>query len=131
MTLTPAQEFKLGFLSRCVSEGLDEPQMLKAAAAANELLKTAFIDSLIGAARSGIGTMASYGLPVALLAPPLIGGAAGYGLAKATDIGDRDVDDIKNDELIDELDRQAEKLKQHRTQRDANSVPSRATRPLM
>ena len=70
--------------------------------------------ALGGAALSGV---AGWGIPIAALAPPALGAAAGYGLARATDVDDTDVDEIKDTELMDEYRRQIDQLKRGTTMR--------------
>jgi hypothetical protein len=88
-------------------------------------------DSALGAA-GGIGkTMLSYGIPAAVLAPPLLGGIAGAGLAKLTDIDDTDVNEIKSRELVDEYKRQAERLKRQRAIRQYQQARRQSGRMFM
>ncbi len=120
--LAPHEAFKVGFLARCVHDGLTPDQMLDRVKFASDLLeKRAFLGTLLGKGidlAKGVGGAAmSYGLPLALAAPPILGGAAGYGLAKATDIDDTDVEEIKNRELVEELKRQTGNLKQQKLSR--------------
>jgi hypothetical protein len=134
--LTAQQAFKFGFLARCAADGLTPAQTVKAAQAAREVLeKRAFLGSLVDKGldlAKGVGGGAvSYGVPLALAAPPVLGGLAGYGLARATDIDDTEIADIKDRELIDEYTRQADRLRQQASRR-ARQQPSRpAGRPLM
>jgi len=119
MPLTAQEAFKVGFLARCVSDGLSPDQMLSRVKQAQDMLeKRAFLggiaNSAIGAAGGVAKSMAGYGIPLALLAPPALGGLAGYGLAKATDVDDTDVNEIKQKELVEEYQRQAEKLKRQK-----------------
>lgn len=122
MPLTPRDSFKAGFLERCARDGLTPEQMLAAVGtAAAALEKTAVLGALLGkgldlGAHAG-KTMLGYGLPAALIAPPVLGGLAGYGLAKATDVDDTDVDEIKNRELVEEYRRQADRMKRQKAVR--------------
>lgn len=112
--------FKLGFLARCAHEGLSESQTQARLKTAFE--KTAILGTLIGkgadAATSITGQLLRFGLPLALLGPPIAGGLAGYGLAKATDVDDTDIADIKDKEVLDEYRRQTETLQRQRASRD-------------
>jgi hypothetical protein len=75
---------------------------------------------------SGAGMLGQYGLLGLALGPPALGAAAGYGLARATDIDDEDVDSVKQQELIDEYRRSAAQLQhRNRTYRVANRSPLR------
>ena len=134
--LTPQEAFKVGFLARCVQDGLSPDQMLDRVKQASDMLeKHAFLGGLLGGAAGAVGgaakTMAGYGLPLALAAPPILGGLGGYALAKATDVDDTDVDAIKNRELVDELNRQTSQLKRQKTVRDYTKEVRHASRPLM
>lgn len=117
--LTPQEAFKVGFLARCVSDGLSPDQILTRVKQAHDLLeKKAILGNVIngvsGAAGSVAKGLAGYGIPLALLAPPALGGLAGYGLAKATDVDDTDVAEIKQRELVDEYQRQVEAMKRQK-----------------
>lgn len=114
--MSPKDAFKVGFLSRCVEEGrsIEEiPPLVKAA-----LEKVAFLKDLLGGAKSLGSTALSVGAPMALAAPPLLGGVAGYTAAKLTDVDDTDVNEIKKRELIEELQRQTDRLTRERAIRD-------------
>lgn len=137
MPLTALEAFKYGFISRCVEDRLTPDQIAASAekaaafmekgASLSGLLTTALGKTVDFGGRLG-STALSYGLPAALAAPPIIGGIAGYGLARATDIDDTDVSEIKDHEVIDELRRQTEKLKHSRPR---NNPQPAAPRPLL
>lgn len=136
MPLTSQEAFKVGFLARCVRDGLTPDQMLTRVKAAEALLeKRAFLGGLLGGAAHAAGGvakgLAGYGVPLALAAPPILGGLAGYGLAKATDVDDTDVDSIKNQELVNEYRRQAEEMRRRRAVRDYSREERPTRRPLM
>lgn len=80
------------------------------------------VEGAKGLLHFGTGTL----LPAALLAPPILGGIGGYGLAKATDIGDDDVNAIKDREVVNAYKTEAEKLRRQRATREAakNKKPS-------
>jgi hypothetical protein len=144
--LTPQEAFKFGFLARCVEERLAPEDMLAAVKVANDMLeKRANIFPAVGAAVSGgfgLGTKAldvartagesamTYGAPLALFGPPAAGAAAGYGLAKLTDIDDTDVDEVKRQETIDELKLQADRLRRQKAVRDYQRLRQRSGRPF-
>lgn len=122
MPLDAQQAFKVGFLTRCVQDGLNPEQMLERVKQAQDMLeKRAFLGSLLNLGGSVGKGLASYGIPAALAAPPILGGLGGYALAKATDVDDTDVEEIKNRELVAEYQRQAERL---RHQNDARKYKS-------
>lgn len=133
--LSPLEAFKVGFLERCVRDGLTPTQMLEQVKQASDMLeKRAFLSSLLSSAGNAIGNVAhtatSYGLPIALAAPPILGGLAGYGLAKATDVNDTDVDAVKNREIAEEYRRQTEILKRRKAMRDYSLQLKRSGRPV-
>lgn len=127
MPLSARDQFKTAYISRCIEDGLTADQMLTRVKEARE--KLAIVSELLGKAMDvghGVaGAVASYGIPLALAAPPILGGMAGYGLARATDINDTDIAEIKNREIIDELNRQSERLKREKAMRDSmRAVPA-------
>ena len=116
--LSTRDSFKVGFLSRCVEEGI-APEDIgavieKTSAALDKVLEKqghvvkdanlldsltkvpgALLDIAGRVAGPVIGAATSYGIPLALLAPPLAGGVAGYGLARMGDVSDEDVEAIR------------------------------------
>jgi len=137
MPLNAREAFKVGFLARCVEDGLSPDEMLDRVKFAAELLeKRAGIISTLGGKLAdvgqGIGSAAlGYGLPLALAAPPILGGVAGYGLARATDIDDTDIDDVKDREVMDEYVRQTARLKRQRAARDYQKAKQQTGRIFM
>lgn len=134
--LTPQEAFKVGFLARCARDGLTPPQMLARVKLAGDLLeKHAVLGGLMGGAAGAAGGVANrvagLGIPLALAAPPIVGGLGGYALARMTDVDDTDVDAIKNQELVDEYRRQAEALRRRRAVRDSKPEHRPAARPLL
>ena len=129
--LTAQDAFKVGFLARCVEDGLDESQIVASVKRASDMMEKyasgggggilgslPVVGGLLGGAANAVGSMAPYAATAAIAAPPLLGGAAGYALAKGTDIDDRDVEDVKNREVIDEYARQTEKLRRLKQVKD-------------
>lgn len=141
MPLTAQEAFKVGFLGRCVEAGLSPTQTVEAVKRAADLMeKRAFFgEKLLGTALGktvdvgkGVASgLLGYGLPLAAIAPPVVGGLAGYGLAKATDIDDTDVQEIKDRELADELRRQAARLRRQKAVRDFRHANQPTTRRLL
>lgn len=137
MSLTAQEAFKVGFLARFVEEGLNADQMLdRIIQAAAVVEKHAGIIGDIGGLATnvgkGIGDFAlGYGAPALIAAPPILGGMAGYGLARATDIDDCDIDEIKNRELVDEYHRQSQKLKRQKAVRDYSKAKQQTGRIFM
>lgn len=116
--LTPREAFKVGFLAHCAELGMGSDEIEEFAKTASALVKHGILDQLgkglssigsgIGGAIEGLG---NYGIAAALLAPPAIGAGGGYMLGRMTDIDDEDVDSIKQQEIIDEYLRNAERLR--------------------
>ena len=127
--LTPREAFKFGFLARCVHDGLSVTQMHGRIKTAADLLKKAGgpIDTPWDIAK----TVAGYAIPAALIAPPVVGGLAGYGLARGTDINDTDVADIRHHELLDEYNRQTDRLKRQKAIRDYMRAKSTSGRVFL
>ena len=129
--MTPREAFKFGFLQHCVQQGFSLPQIEKIAETlvssrekqANgegeqNLLSqvTGYLPSWgtlkdVGKLIGGAGVLGTAGL---IAAPPILGSVGGYLTAKMTDIDQDTVDDVKRQELIDELDRQTMLLNQQR-----------------
>lgn len=132
--LSPQDAFRVGFLERCVEIGL-APAQIQALAKTAELVlaapavKRAGVLGDVGKlAGKAVGGVLSLGIPAALAAPPLLGGTAGYALARATDIDDTDIDDIKGNEVIDEYRRQADRLKRQQLVRRYQQLKRRTGR---
>lgn len=123
MPLTPSEAFKVGFLLKCAEDGLTPEQILaRVREMRTGLSKQAVIGGLLDKALDAGGgiakSMASYGIPAAIIAPPAIGALGGYALSKATDIDDTDVNGIKNQEVVDEYNRQTDRLRRQNAVRN-------------
>lgn len=123
MALTTQEAFKVGFLLKCAEEGLEPHQMLELvqqirAGITKEAFLSGALDKAVDAAGGVAKSVASYGIPMALAAPPALGALGGYALSKATDVDDTDVAAIKNQEVVDEYKRQADKLRRQKAIRD-------------
>lgn len=115
--MLPQEAFKLGFLARCVEEGLSPEQTHNLAKQASLI---PFGDFIGNPAKATVETgksmvdLAKSGVPLAMLglaAPPAIGGLAAYMANKATDVDDAAaMEDVKKQELIDNYRRMAEQL---------------------
>lgn len=119
--LSPKDSFRVGFLARCADAGMTPEQTLSAVESARE--KVAGVISTIAgktmdAAKGVAGGLAGWGIPLAIAAPPMLGVLGGMGLAKATDIDDTDVEDVKSQEVTEELDRQADALRRQQAARE-------------
>jgi hypothetical protein len=132
--LSAREAFKAGFLARCVDDRLSPEETEKRAAAALALMDKA-AGAVAGALGKGydlgkslIGGAIGYGLPAALAAPPIAGGLAGYGLARATDVDDTDVAEVKDREVLDEYRRQAARLRRQTAVREYQKARKRTGR---
>ena len=119
------QIFKAAFISRCLEEGHLTPDEIRGVA--EQQIKQAQLAPIVaggassalssGAMGLGKGLMSGMfdlGVPLLLAGPPVIGGALGALAAKATDVSDLDPAEAKNQELIDEYNRQRSRIaRQH------------------
>ncbi len=130
--LSEREHFKVGFISRCIEEGFTTPEQIggqvKLAMAQLEGTEKQgqipILSDLIRGAGNIGSSMLSFGIPLALAAPPILGATAGYAAARATDIDDTDVEEQKRQELIDELKQQSAKV---RRMRGLSGMKSRAS----
>lgn len=116
--LDERQMFKAAFMRDCIERGYTTPQQMlgqvkEAQGWISRLLGGAY-NLTAPVAQGTLGTAAQYGIPLALAAPPILGGTGGYLLARATDIDETDVSEAKNKEVIEELRRQTERLRRQR-----------------
>jgi len=125
--LTPKEAFKVGFLSRCVEDGLSLEQTHARVKQAMDMLqkRAGVTDTLLSVpgkaldlAKPVMGAGLNWGIPLALAAPPIVGGIAGYSLGKMGDVDDTDVDEIKKRELIEAYKRYADAMQQAKMVRD-------------
>lgn len=134
--LSDRQAFKAAFLHRCVDAGLTLPEIYQTIKQANALL-----DAGGSAAKSVIGktmdlggqalsALASKGLPLALAAPPVIGGLAGFTASRLTDVDDTDVSEMKRRELIAEYRRSLDRMIRSQRSRELRNKHTRSGRRL-
>ena len=118
--LTPRENFKFAFLSRCIESGITTPEEIHQTVkkALDELDTPAEKQASAWEALSNIG---GWTLAGAAAAPPILGAGLGYAAARAGDVDDADVEEVKRQEVIDELRRQAKRLR-HRRQTALQSV---------
>ena len=110
--LDSKQRFKAAFIARCIEEGHATPEaVLERVKMARE--KIAFVDKALGGAAL---------LGAAAVGVPTLGGfMAGSAAGKLRGINDINLDEIKRQELIDELRRQTDRLQQHNQARQSQS----------
>lgn len=118
------EAFKIGFLSRCVEEGMNPEQthgLSKLAAALFDKQALINLPSPTGEVRNAIGTfgdMAPY-LAAGLAIPPALGGIAAYFVNSATDTeGNQGIENLKRKELQETYERMAGQLKRQKEMRD-------------
>jgi hypothetical protein len=153
--MSPNEAFKLGFLSRCVEEGLSSSETAALAKQASVAFEKEAVTPLVPAALN-LGSTAFKGLtdlvktplglakdttslvkdvlPAGMLMaalPPAAGGLAAVLKNTATDISDADVDEAKQQELVDTYRRMAEQLKRQRAARDYKNQSKRSGRVFL
>lgn len=124
--LSPREQFKFAFLEKCAEHGLSNEEMLEKAENALQLTKKSFDDPLenlknvlslsaLGAGFHGANKAMGGWLPAAMIGTPLIGGALiGRQIAKMQEPNSQDIADIKHNELLDEYNRQADRLRREK-----------------
>jgi hypothetical protein len=118
------EAFKLGFLSRCVEEGMSPEQthgLSKMAASLFEKQALINLPSPMGEVNNAVsaaGSIAPY-LVAGLAIPPAIGGIAAYFANQAADTeGSRGIENIKRQELQDTYERLAGQLQRQKERQD-------------
>jgi hypothetical protein len=113
--LTPRQQFKVGFIMQCIQEGDTTPEAIeKRANAILGMEKEAVLGKLVDLGKELGGTALSWMIPLGLAAPPIAGAGLGYAAARATDVDDTDVEEARQQELIEEYRRQSAKIKRRK-----------------
>jgi len=110
--MTPKEAFKVGFMHKCAADGLTPEQTMERIRHAKFMMKAAQTPILSDLVSAG-GTAMKWGIPLALLAPPVAGLGAGYTLAKMRD-ETFDKDEAMKKEEIAEYQRAVEKLRRLR-----------------
>lgn len=134
------QAFKAAFLARCVHDNVGPDDALRRVKLQQEKVAVAMdvlrgITSLAGKGVDAVSRLGStalgWGIPLAIAAPPTAGAIAGYGIAKAQDIDDTDVDELKRQELIRELRLRADSLERHREARQHRLATLGSSRAML
>lgn len=133
--MQPREAFKLGFLARCVEEGMSPEQTHALAKTAAVCLQKQADDTLTGKAVKTftqpiqeISNTAWSMLPwlgAAAAAPPVLGGVAAYLQNAAMDRGDDVVEEAKQEELTDTYSRMADQLRRAKQLRDYKQTRKR------
>lgn len=104
------QSFKAAFIARCIDAGVTAP----AAIAAEAVKAAGVLGDVAGLGTKAVDALKGVAVPAAVLglaAPPVVGGVLGTLASKATDLNDSDVAEARNQEVIDEYSRQADRLR--------------------
>lgn len=104
--------FKVAVLALCADQGMSLGETLLLVKQANQTHAEKRGEGMLAKMLLGLGGtaagLAKYPVYAALLAPPIAGAVGGWGLARATaGINDRTSKEVKHQEMIDELRRQA------------------------
>ena len=111
--MTPQEAFKIGFLARCVEENYGPEKIAALSGMMTEKVGfTGVLGELTDTATDTAKATAILGGTALLSAPWLAGGGLAYAANKASDPTHADIDEIKNQELIDEYTQAAQQLKQ-------------------
>lgn len=117
--MEPQEAFKIGFMARCVEEGLSQEKTA-------ELIEKAADGTLSGLVE-GAKAVAYPAAALALAAPPTLGGLAAYFNNKAVDTADEgDVEEIKKKELRESYRRMAEQLRESKRLRERKASRKRS-----
>ena len=82
---------------------------------ANVKLASGLVSGLMGIGRDVTRTAGNYAIPMLAAGPPIVGGILGGMAGKMTDIDDVDVEEAKNQEVLEELRRQTSRLRHQQT----------------
>jgi len=118
--MDPREAFKIGFMARCIEEGLSQE---KTAELIEKAADGGTISGLVDAGKAVLYPAAA----LALAAPPTIGGLAAYFNNRALDTSDEgDVEEIKQRELTESYRRMAEQMRQTKALRDRKAKRKRS-----
>jgi len=123
--------FKLGFLTHCLTNGLDVGQTIQLAKQASVAIRSGHlkrawfgVDDAIKATGDVAGKVVDAATPVAvagglaaLAAPPIVGAIGGYGLGRLSDLDENDAGDVSKATVLHELRRQTDYLNRLRRMR--------------
>ena len=109
--LTQREAFKVGFVHRCIEEGLAGPQIEQLAKQALDKLALPIVAPILEHTLTALKGAGKWGIPLGLALPPLAGAGAGYAAGRYLDPSTRGAEEVKSEELSDEYRRQAKKLR--------------------
>jgi hypothetical protein len=125
--MQPNEAFKIGFLARCVEEGLSPTQTGELVKQAAEQFEKQSLPNLLSTGTTavnglknslvGLGKASVPLLSMAAAAPPTLGAATAYLANRAVDVDDdAAVEDLRKQELIDTYRRMSEQLERQQRQ---------------
>lgn len=112
--LDERQQFKAAFIMRCIENGYTTPEEI--VGKVKEAREKVAIVPGLGRAASTVAGLGTLGIGGALLAPPALGWLAGNQIGQTKNLNDIDADEVKRQELIDELRKQTERLRRRKLQ---------------
>lgn len=114
--MEPREAFKIGFMARCVEEGLSQEKT------AELMEKAAEGWGLVDAAKAVLYPATA----LALAAPPTMGGLAAYFKNKTLDSDTNDVEEIKQKEMADSYRRMTDQLRRSKALRERKASKKRS-----
>jgi hypothetical protein len=100
--LTPRQAFKAAFYMKCLEEGLTADEIHSRAVFGAKLVKQALDPFYLGAPLAWLASGAGRAALAAGVAIPMgLGAAGGYSAAKLTSDVDKDIENVKDQEILD------------------------------
>lgn len=112
--MEPREAFKIGFMARCIEEGLSQEKTA-------ELMEKAG-NGLVDAGKAVLYPAAA----LALAAPPTLGGLAAYFKNKTMDSDANEVEEVKQQEMADSYRRMADQLRRARALRERKASKKRS-----
>lgn len=113
--MDPREAFKIGFMARCIEEGLSQEKTA-------ELMEKAAMGGLVDAGKAVLYPAAA----LALAAPPTLGGLAAYFKNKATDSDASEIEEIQQQEQADTYRRMADQLRRAKALRERKAGKKRS-----
>tara|TARA_R110000751_G_scaffold62759_4_gene129716 strand:- start:416 stop:781 length:366 start_codon:yes stop_codon:yes gene_type:complete len=116
--MEPREAFKIGFMARCVEEGLSHEKTAELMEKAADSTLSGIIDAAKSAIYPAVG--------LALAAPPTLGGLTAYFKNKTLDSDTDEVEEIKQKEMADSYRRMADQLRRSKALRGRKKSKKRS-----
>jgi hypothetical protein len=116
--MDPREAFKIGFMARCIEEGLSQEKTA-------ELMEKAADGGLTGLVNAA-KAVAYPAAALALAAPPTLGGLAAYFKNKATDSDASEIEEIQQQEQAETYRRMADQLRRAKALRERKAGKKRS-----